>query len=190
MLGRIGSGLARIPFEVEFRHLEISNTTYCFEAQETQTASQPSRPQGLIRRDSLNALAGRAAKFWRPRLFLSMVVGCVGTTAFAYATQQVKPVINSVLRMQGAPYFRDENSIRNNFMVRPANERAVPFSRSISRGAMNAGLLCKRPWLLVSVAFRLLIGGWVATFRLCFHAVSGHLTPEQETALLQGRAGQ
>ncbi|MFZ4484299.1 MAG: cytochrome c oxidase accessory protein CcoG [Chthoniobacterales bacterium] len=82
------------------------------------------RRKGLIRHDSLNALAGRAAKFWRPRLFLYMVLGFAGVTAFAYATQQVKPVIISVLRMQGAPYFRDENSIRNNFMVRLANKRA------------------------------------------------------------------
>jgi cytochrome c oxidase accessory protein FixG len=82
------------------------------------------RPRGLIRHDSLNALSGRPAKFWRARLFLYMVLGLVGATAFAYATQQVKPVIISVLRMQGAPYFRDENSIRNNYLVRLANKRA------------------------------------------------------------------
>lgn len=82
------------------------------------------RPKGLIRHDSLNALAGRASRFWRPRLFLYMILGLVGASVFAYATQQVKPVIVSVLRMQGAPYFRDESSIRNNFMVRVANKRA------------------------------------------------------------------
>lgn len=82
------------------------------------------RPKGLVRHDSLNALAGRPSRFWRPRLFLYMILGLVGASVFAYATQQVKPVIISVLRMQGAPYFRDEGSIRNNFMVRVANKRA------------------------------------------------------------------
>jgi uncharacterized protein YfaS (alpha-2-macroglobulin family) len=53
-----------------------------------------------------------------------MVLGLLGAAVFAYATQQVKPVIISVLRMQGAPYFRDEHSVRNNFMVRLANKRA------------------------------------------------------------------
>lgn len=81
------------------------------------------RPKGLVRHDSLNALAGRPSRFWRPRLFLYMVLGLVGASVFAYATQQVKPVIVSVLRMQGAPYFRDEASIRNNFLVRVANKR-------------------------------------------------------------------
>lgn len=82
------------------------------------------RSKGLIRHDSLNALAGRASKFWRPRLFIYLVLGVVGASAFAYATQQIRPVILSVLRMQGSPYFRDEGSIRNNFMVRVANKRA------------------------------------------------------------------
>lgn len=82
------------------------------------------RPKGLVRHDSLNALAGRPSRFMRPRLYLYLVLGLFGASAFAYATQQVKPVIVSVLRMQGAPYFRDENSVRNNFMVRLANKRA------------------------------------------------------------------
>lgn len=89
------------------------------------------RPKGLIRHDSLNALAGRTSRFWRPRLFLYMVLGLVGASVFAYATQQVKPVIVSVLRMQGAPYFRDESSVRNNFMVRVANKRAEPHEYRI-----------------------------------------------------------
>lgn len=89
------------------------------------------RPKGLIRHDSLNALAGRASRFWRPRLFLYMILGLVGASVFAYATQQVKPVIVSVLRMQGAPYFRDESGIRNNFMVRVANKRAEPHEYRI-----------------------------------------------------------
>lgn len=82
------------------------------------------RPKGLIRHDSMNALTGRAAKFWRPRLFIYIALGIIGAVAFTFAVRQVKPVILSVLRMQGAPYFRDGDSIRNNFMVHLANKRA------------------------------------------------------------------
>jgi cytochrome c oxidase accessory protein FixG len=98
------------------------------------------RPKGLIRHDSLNALSGRVAKFWRPRLFIYMVLGLLGATAFAYATQQVKPVIISVLRMQGAPYFRDENSIRNNFLVRLANKRAEAHDYRLIVDGPSSGL--------------------------------------------------
>ncbi len=52
---------------------------------------------------------------------------------------------------------------------------------------MNAGALTKRPWLLVWVAFLLLIAGWVVTYRISQQAPSQHLTPAQESALLQER---
>ncbi len=98
------------------------------------------RPKGLVRHDSLNALAGRPSKFWRPRLFLYLVLGLVGAAAFAYASQQVQPVILSVLRMQGAPYFRDDHAIRNNFMVRLANKRAETHAYEIVVDAPVIGL--------------------------------------------------
>lgn len=81
------------------------------------------RRHGLVRHDSLNALAGRPSRFLRPRLFLYIILGLVGMAAFGFAARQVKPVIVSVLRMQGAPYFRDEKDVRNNFFVRLANKR-------------------------------------------------------------------
>ncbi|MFZ4599111.1 MAG: cytochrome c oxidase accessory protein CcoG [Terrimicrobiaceae bacterium] len=90
------------------------------------------RPTGLIRHDSLNALAGKAARFFRPRLFLYMVFMLAGAGAFLFASQQVKPVIVSVLRMQGAPYFRDATTIRNNFLLRLANKRATPHTYTVS----------------------------------------------------------
>ena len=81
------------------------------------------RPRGLIRHDSLNALAGRPFKFLRPRLFLYLVLALVGASVFFLATREVKPVILSVIRMQGAPYIRDAETVRNNYLVRLANKR-------------------------------------------------------------------
>lgn len=99
------------------------------------------RPKGLIRHDSMNALTGRIAKFWRPRLFIYMALGIIGTIAFTFAVQQVKPVILSVLRMQGAPYFRDENAVRNNFMVHLANKRAESHEYRIAVESPVASLV-------------------------------------------------
>lgn len=53
---------------------------------------------------------------------------------------------------------------------------------------MSAGFLSKRPWLLVWVAFLLLIGMWVVTYNISQRAPSRRLTPAEEAVILQGRA--
>jgi hypothetical protein len=52
---------------------------------------------------------------------------------------------------------------------------------------MNASSFTSRPWLLVWLAFAVLIAGWVVTFRISQRAPSERLTPAAEAALLQGR---
>jgi hypothetical protein len=52
---------------------------------------------------------------------------------------------------------------------------------------MSVILFSKRPWLLVWVAFLVLIAAWVVTYRISRRAPSDRLTPAQEAALLQGR---
>ncbi len=98
------------------------------------------RPKGLIRHDSLNAFAGQPAKFLRPRLFLYLFLALAGATAFLFATQQVKPVILSVVRMQGAPYIRDAGLIRNNYLVRLANKRSTEHTYEVRLESPQARL--------------------------------------------------
>ncbi len=56
---------------------------------------------------------------------------------------------------------------------------------------MNAlwSSLSSRPWLLVVLAFVLLIFGWAATIRLSSGVPGSRLTAEQEAAILLRRAG-
>ncbi len=104
--------------------LECVSCAACIDAC-NEIMAKIDRPRGLIRHDTMHALAGRPSRFLRPRLYLYLLLAVLGTGAFAYATRQVQPVIVSVLRMQGAPYFRDESSIRNNFLLRLANKRTT-----------------------------------------------------------------
>ena len=90
------------------------------------------RPKGLVRHDSLNALSGKKTRFLRPRLFIYLALMLAGATAFAIATQKVKPVVVSALRMQGAPYFKEGDHIRNNFLLRLANKRPQTHTYTIS----------------------------------------------------------
>jgi len=47
--------------------------------------------------------------------------------------------------------------------------------------------LGSRPWLLVVLAFALLIGGWIVTIRLSNGVPGGRLTAEEESAVLERR---
>lgn len=102
------------------------------------------RPRGLIRHDSLNALAGTPSKFLRPRLYLYLVFAILGCSAFLFATTQVKPVLLYVTRLPGAPYIRTEDTIRNNYLLRLANKRTsertfVVRLRSEEEGLTSVG---------------------------------------------------
>lgn len=98
------------------------------------------RPKGLIRHDSPNALAGRASKFLRPRLFLYLFFAAVGASVFVLSALQIKPVVLSVTRMAGPPYVRDETVIRNNLMLRLANKRSTDHTYTIRLDAPEVGL--------------------------------------------------
>ncbi|MEI8310979.1 MAG: hypothetical protein WCH98_09505 [Verrucomicrobiota bacterium] len=47
--------------------------------------------------------------------------------------------------------------------------------------------LCQRPWLLVVLAFVILISGWVATMKLSGGVPGKRLTAEEESAVLERR---
>lgn len=111
--------------------IECISCAACIDACD-EVMTRLGRRRGLIRHDSMNALGGRATRFFRPRLFIYLFLMIVGAGVFLFSVQQVKPVIASVLRMQGAPYYRDQGTIRNNFLLRIANKRARPHLYSIS----------------------------------------------------------
>lgn len=82
------------------------------------------RPRGLIRHDSLNSLAGKPVRFLRPRLAVYAILGLIGASVFLFSASQLKAVTLSVFRMQGAPYYRDDGILRNNFLVRMVNKKS------------------------------------------------------------------
>ncbi len=50
---------------------------------------------------------------------------------------------------------------------------------------MNLATFTTRPWLLVWLAFILVIAGWVWTYRLAAGVPTKRLTPTEEAAVLQ-----
>ncbi|HRJ73667.1 MAG TPA: cytochrome c oxidase accessory protein CcoG [Terrimicrobiaceae bacterium] len=110
--------------------LECISCANCIDACD-EVMTKIGRRKGLIRYDSLNALAGRASRFIRPRIFLYAAFALAGAAVFLVSALGVRPVSLSVLRMQGAPYFRENGFIRNNYMLRLASKRAETSSYRI-----------------------------------------------------------
>ncbi len=96
------------------------------------------RPEGLIRYDSSNGLAGRKRKLFRPRLYVYSLLGALGMGALGLtAYHRAKPVHAEVSRMRGASFYVDEAAVRNHYQLRLVNKRnqAVDFTISLENAA-------------------------------------------------------
>lgn len=118
------------PTGIDIRHglqMECVGCTACIDACD-EVLDRVKRPRGLIRYDSLRAFGGEKRRFWRPRLAVYAVLLAAGVMAFTFALQRVAPFHASVLRMQGAPYYRDGGIVRNQFEVRLINKTDHPMA--------------------------------------------------------------
>ena len=89
------------------------------------------REPGLIRYDSLQGLAGRKRRILRPRLFLYLFLMLLGAGAMAYSATKIQPVSMTLSRMTGAPFFVDEDTVRNQLQIRLINKRSEPIALDI-----------------------------------------------------------
>lgn len=81
------------------------------------------RPRGLIRYDSMHGLAGGKTRIIRPRILLYTVLLLIGATVMAFSISTFRPATVSLLRVTGAPYYLEENEIRNEYLLRVINKR-------------------------------------------------------------------
>jgi len=105
--------------------MECVGCTACIDACD-EVMVKLKRPRGLIRYDSLNGFAGKATRWLRPRTFVYFVLFLFGAGVSIWALSTVQPGSLGVTRMQGAPYYVDAASVRNQFMVRLINKRNEP----------------------------------------------------------------
>lgn len=89
------------------------------------------RKKGLVRYDSLNGLAGKKKRFLRPRLFLYFVLMLAGAMAFALSASKLKSSGMNLVRMTGAPYIVNDESVRNQYMMRIINKTSHSNDYSI-----------------------------------------------------------
>ncbi len=90
------------------------------------------RPTGLVRYDSAKGFAGGRTRWLRPRIWIYLVLLAAGATVASFALSSVRPAMLGVTRLQGAPYFVDATSVRNQFLVRLVNKRDTPVTFAVT----------------------------------------------------------
>jgi cytochrome c oxidase accessory protein FixG len=107
--------------------LECIACSACIDACD-QVMDRVGKPRGLIRYDSMNGLAGGKTRFFRPRVVLYSVLLLVGAVVATLSVSRYESASLSVVRMQGAPYYVDDATVRNQFLVRVVNKQDVDDS--------------------------------------------------------------
>lgn len=131
--GTIGAGdcvdcrrcIAVCPTGIDIRQgqqIECIGCAACIDACD-DVMTKLERPRGLVRYDSHEGLAGRKTRWVRPRTLLYTGLLAIGAIAMLFGLSTLKPATVSLLRMQGAPYFFDGTSLRNQFLLRVVNKR-------------------------------------------------------------------
>ncbi|MEW6743721.1 MAG: cytochrome c oxidase accessory protein CcoG [Planctomycetota bacterium] len=89
------------------------------------------RKTGLIRYDSKNSFDGKPRRFWRPRVFLYLVLGILGLAVAGLATANRTSFEANALRSPGLPYTLIEEKIRNLFTLHIQNKTSEPQTYTI-----------------------------------------------------------
>ncbi len=122
------------PTGIDIRHglqMECIGCSACIDACD-DVMTRLNRPTGLIRYDSLNGLAGKKTKIVRPRTIVYTVALAVGMIVMLFSLSSLEPFSGQVIRMSGAPYYQQEETVRNHFQVRLQNKRNIPSTFTIS----------------------------------------------------------
>ena len=119
--------------------MECIGCTACIDACD-DVMTRLHRRRGLIRYDSQQAFAGRRTRWLRPRTLLYGVLLLSGAGVATWALSTVRPAGFAVTRMTGAPYIVDPATVRNQFLVRLINKRAMPVRFHVRVSHAPAGV--------------------------------------------------
>ena len=80
------------------------------------------RPKGLVRYDTEKGFAGELRRFFRPRVYLYVVLGVAGLAALVASASLRASIPVNLLRQTGAPFVLDGGQVRNAYLLRMANK--------------------------------------------------------------------
>ena len=119
--------------------MECIGCTACIDACD-DVMTRLRRPRGLIRYDSQAGFTGGRTRWLRPRTLLYGFLLLVGASVATWALSSVKSADVGITRMTGAPYIVDQNTVRNQFLVRIVNKQSEPVSFRVTLKDTPAGV--------------------------------------------------
>ena len=131
------------PTGIDIRHglqLECIGCAACIDACD-EVMTRLRRPTGLIRYDSLAGFGGGVTRWVRPRTVVYGILLFIGAMVASFAFSTIRPANFSVVRLGGAAYFVDRDTVRNQFMVRVLNKRTVPADFTVSVEQLAPGVV-------------------------------------------------
>ncbi len=111
--------------------LECVGCAACLDACD-DIMTKVNRPKGLIRYASLTSLQGGKTRYFRPRTMIYGVFFLIGVLIFGWGLSTLKPFRIGVTRFGGAPYFVNQELVRNQFQVRIINKRNQASSYTVA----------------------------------------------------------
>ncbi len=105
--------------------MECVACTACIDACDS-VMTRINKPRGLIRYASQNNLAKKPTRWIRPRTILYAALLFIGAGVATWAVSTIRPANFGVTRITGAPYIVNDDTVRNQFLVRIVNKRNQP----------------------------------------------------------------
>lgn len=115
------------PTNIDIRNglqLDCIACTACIDACD-EIMDKLDRPRGLIRYDSLAGLAGQKRRLVRPRTMVLTALLLIGALVFSFAVGKRADFEANLLRLPGAPYVIENETIRNAFSIHLVNKEAA-----------------------------------------------------------------
>lgn len=119
--------------------LDCIGCTACIDACD-EVMDKLHRPRGLVRYDSLNGLDGDKKRIVRPRVLAYALAGLALFSAGTCAFRARKDFVANVLRVQGAPYTLEGDTVRNAFelhVVNKRNDTSVYLIEPVAQGTVR-----------------------------------------------------
>ena len=101
--------------------LDCIACTQCIDACD-EVMDKLHRPRGLVRYDSLRGLAGDARRILRPRLVIYAAAIALWVLGLGFTLRRRVEFETNLLRLQGAPYTLDGDTVRNAFDIHLVNK--------------------------------------------------------------------
>ncbi len=120
--------------------MECIGCAACIDACDT-IMDKLNRPRGLVRYDSQEGLAGRPTRLIRPRIVLYSVLLLIGLTVLSLSVRGLTHASMTAWRVEGAPFYLDEDHVRNQFIVRVTNKLNESANYSLALSGVPAGAI-------------------------------------------------